>query len=53
MLVVTVLCVVGDAARAVAEAARVLAPGGRLVLADLNPWSVWAAWRPRGVPVAR
>jgi len=45
VLAVTVLCFVDDAGRAVAEAARVLAPGGRLVLADLNRWSTWAAWR--------
>jgi ubiquinone/menaquinone biosynthesis C-methylase UbiE len=45
VLAVTVLCFVEDATLAVKEAARVLAPGGRLVLADLNRWSTWAAWR--------
>jgi SAM-dependent methyltransferase len=45
VLAVTVLCFVDHAARAVEEATRVLAPGGRLVLADLNRWSTWAAWR--------
>jgi SAM-dependent methyltransferase len=45
VLAVTVLCFVGDPARAVREMARALAPGGRLVLADLGRWSTWAAWR--------
>jgi ubiquinone biosynthesis O-methyltransferase len=45
ILAVTVLCFVEDTARSVGEAARVLAPGGRLVLADLNRFSTWAAWR--------
>lgn len=42
---VTVLCFVEDAPRTVREMARVLAPGGRLVLGELNRWSAWAAWR--------
>ena len=42
---VTVLCFVSDATRAIEEMVRVLAPGGKLVLADLNRWSTWAAWR--------
>jgi SAM-dependent methyltransferase len=45
VLAVAVLCFVEDAAGAVAEMGRVLAPGGRLVLGDLNPWSTWAASR--------
>ncbi len=45
VLAVTVLCFVGDAAAAVREMARVLAPGGRLVLGDLGRRSIWAAWR--------
>lgn len=45
VLAVTVLCFVEDGAPAIDEVARVLAPGGRLVLADLNRWSTWAAWR--------
>lgn len=45
VIAVTVLCFVEDAARPVEEAARVLVPGGTLVLADLNRWSTWAAWR--------
>jgi SAM-dependent methyltransferase len=42
---VTVLCSVPDASRAVRELARVLVPGGRLVLGDLGRYSVWAAAR--------
>jgi SAM-dependent methyltransferase len=42
---VTVLCFVADAAGAVREMARVLRPGGRLVLGELGRWSVWAALR--------
>ena len=42
---VTVLCFVSDAAGAVAEMARVLRPGGQLVLGELGRWSVWAALR--------
>lgn len=31
--------------RAVAELVRVTRPGGRIVLAELNRYSLWAAWR--------
>ncbi|MBS0522712.1 MAG: class I SAM-dependent methyltransferase [Proteobacteria bacterium] len=42
---VTVLCFVRDAAAAVREMARVLRPGGLLVLGELGRWNVWAALR--------
>jgi SAM-dependent methyltransferase len=45
VLAVTLLCFVQEPTRAVSEMARVLAPGGRLVLADLGRFSTWAAWR--------
>ncbi|MBL8923459.1 MAG: class I SAM-dependent methyltransferase [Myxococcaceae bacterium] len=45
VLAVTVLCFVSDARGAVREMARVLAPGGRLVLGELGRFSVWAAER--------
>lgn len=44
-LAVTVLCFVGDAARAIDEMARVLKPGGLLVIGELGRWSSWAALR--------
>lgn len=42
---VTVLCFVTDDQGAVREMARVLKPGGRLVLGELGRFSVWAAER--------
>jgi SAM-dependent methyltransferase len=45
VLAVTVLCFIRDAGRAIAEMARVLKPGGRLVIGELGRWSLWAAHR--------
>jgi SAM-dependent methyltransferase len=45
VLAVTVLCFVDDAPRAAGEMARVLRPGGRLVIGELGRWSLWAAKR--------
>ena len=42
---VTVLCFVEQRSRAVEEMARVLKPGGRLVIGGLGRWSTWAASR--------
>jgi len=50
VIAVTVLCFVSSPRSAILEAARVLRPGGRLVLGELGRWSAWAAWRrARGV----
>ena len=45
VLAVTVLCFVRDAGQAIMEMARVLKPGGRLVIGELGRWSLWAAYR--------
>jgi len=45
VLAVTVMCFVDDPTVAVREMARVLKPGGRLVLGELSRWSSWAATR--------
>lgn len=42
---VTVLCFVRDEASAWREMARVLRPGGRLIIGELGRWSLWAARR--------
>jgi len=44
-LAVTLLCFVQEPQRAVAELVRVTRPGGRVVLAELGRYSLWAAWR--------
>ncbi len=45
VVAVTILCFVQDAAPAFAEIARVLHPGGMLVIGELGRWSPWAAGR--------
>ena len=45
VVAVTVLCFVRDAERAVMQMARVLRPGGRLVIGDLGRWNLWAVHR--------
>jgi ubiquinone/menaquinone biosynthesis C-methylase UbiE len=45
VVAVTVLCFVHDAKQAIAEMARVLKPGGRLVIGELGRWSLWSAYR--------
>ena len=42
---VTILCFVENAAPVFTEVARVLRPGGRLVIGELGKWSSWAATR--------
>jgi ubiquinone/menaquinone biosynthesis C-methylase UbiE len=41
----TVLCFIADPTDAFAEMARVLRPGGRLVIGELGRWSFWALQR--------
>jgi SAM-dependent methyltransferase len=41
----TILCFVDDAPAVFAEMARVLRPGGRLVIGELGTWSFWALQR--------
>jgi len=45
VVAVTVLCVSGEPERLVAEMARVLRPGGRLVIGELGRWSLWTLSR--------
>ncbi len=45
VLAVTVLCFVVGAKGAIAEMARVLKPGGYLVIGELGQWSLWAMHR--------
>ena len=45
VVAVTVLCFVHDAEHAMTEIARVLKPGGQLVIGELGRWSLWAAQR--------
>jgi ubiquinone/menaquinone biosynthesis C-methylase UbiE len=43
VLAVTVLCFADGAAQAVREMARVLRPGGRVLIGELGRWNLWAA----------
>jgi len=45
VLAVTVLCFIEDAAPVFREMARVLRPGGELVIGELGKWSSWALAR--------
>jgi ubiquinone biosynthesis O-methyltransferase len=45
VIAVTILCFVKDAAPVFHEMARVLRPGGDLVIGELGKWSSWAAAR--------
>jgi ubiquinone/menaquinone biosynthesis C-methylase UbiE len=54
VLAVTSLCFVSEPLVVLREAARVLTPGGQLVLGELNRWSLWAlARRIEGLSIRR
>jgi SAM-dependent methyltransferase len=44
-IAVTLLCLGSDPGAAVAECARVTAPGGRVVVGELGRWNLWAVSR--------
>ncbi len=45
MLAVTVLCFDAEPSAAVREMARMVTPGGRLMLGELAAFSAWSLWR--------
>jgi SAM-dependent methyltransferase len=45
VVAVTILCFVADACPVLREMARVLRPGGTLIIGELGKWSLWAAVR--------
>jgi SAM-dependent methyltransferase len=45
VLAVTVLCFQSEPGEVIRELARVLAPGGRIVIGELGRWSTWALVR--------
>ena len=57
VVAVAVLCFIRDADAAIDQLARLLRPGGRLVIGELGRWNLWAAGRRiqgwRGSPIWR
>lgn len=45
VVAVSLLCLVRDRELAVTQMARVLKPGGRIVIGELGAWSLWNMWR--------